>query len=116
MQTFIKGFERDSKWEGFDYSLDHATTVGKQIWGKDADIHNADIASERDDPVPWVGRETPLTVNTEMSQRSSHFRDIAIVKNLKKALEKYDRPFVVFGASHAYMERLALEKLFSEQE
>lgn len=63
------------------------------------------------DPIPWDGNRQ--TVLNEVARASSNFRDRFIVERIAVGLEKYDRLFVVYGASHALRQEPALRALFS---
>jgi hypothetical protein len=111
--NIIKSFKDATNWEGFDYSIEHLEKIGKEIWGDKADIRVPDFSSERTNPVPE--EEEFKTRVTEVAKASSKFRDVYMVKALKDALKTHNKPFVIFGSSHAYMQRPALKKLFAEK-
>lgn len=110
---FIKFFKDATNWPGFDYSVEGLQRIGEGIWGATrSKLDNEDTAFERTDPVPWKKAKDKQTIINEISRGSSYFRDAHIVGNIKKALEKHDRVFVTFGASHAVMQEKAIRQIF----
>ncbi len=112
LQGIITELAQATHWDNFEYTVENAESIGRDIWGDRADIHTSKYIVERTDPTP---RENDFQTRiTLAAQASSNFRDQYIVKKIQEGLERYDRLFVVFGASHAYMQRPALEKLFMD--
>lgn len=107
----IETMKENTSWDDFDYSVENLEVIGQSIWGEKADIHKEDFSSERTNPNP--GESELQTRITQVAQESSLYRDVYMVRKMKEALAVHNKPFVIFGASHAYMQRPALEKLFN---
>lgn len=112
LQRIMNEIQSSTHWDGFEYTIENAEMIGRGIWGERADMHKPDFSVERTDPSPKEnGFQTRITL---AAQASSDFRDQYIVGKIEEALMRYNRLFVIFGASHAYMQRSALEKMFTE--
>lgn len=108
----IETIKENTDWEDFDYSVENLERVGGEIWGDKGSIFESEYAHERTNPTPSDSSfKSRITL---VSQESSYYRDIYMVKKIKEALTLHNKPFVIFGASHAYMQRPALEKMFAE--
>lgn len=109
--SYIERFQKDTNWEGFDYSLEHLKKVGEEIWGERGDIAKED--AWRTDPVPYKDKKSALWNNVNrISQQSSYFRDRFMVHRIEETMKENDRLFIVFGSSHAFMQEPTLRKLF----
>jgi hypothetical protein len=108
---YFKEFEEASGWENFDYSSDHLKVIGKNIWGKRGKFASSEFAIERLDPVPWEYMKGKMTEVNKIVQEATYFRDRYMLKKIKEALLKHDKLFIVYGASHAYMQEEAIRKL-----
>ncbi|HEY4506582.1 MAG TPA: hypothetical protein VJH71_00210 [Candidatus Paceibacterota bacterium] len=104
-------FEEVTDWQDFDYSLEHLNEIGKRIWGESGKFSNYN--NSRTDPTPWQPARGVWTEVNRIAQESSYFRDRYIVARIEEALNKVDKLFVVFGASHAYMQEPVIRKMFS---
>jgi hypothetical protein len=71
---------------------------------------NMDYCIDQLSPIPEEG-ETYTVIN-EISQQSSYFRDLYIVKKIIKYGLQYKRLFIVFGSGHAIKEETALRSFF----
>ncbi len=109
LNPYVKEFQKNSGWENFDYSLDHLRNIGRNIWGSHGDLSVKNLS--RVDPTPWQSRKQQWTEVNKVAQESSYFRDRFIVKRIADTLKERDRLFVIFGASHAYMQEPALRRL-----
>ena len=108
----IEQFKKSSEWPGFDYSIENLRRIGQTIWGENSNFDDPDVAAQRVDPTLWAGTEEKQTRINLVSQACNNFRDQFIVKRIREILKQYDRVFVVYGASHAYMQEPALKKIF----
>jgi hypothetical protein len=111
LHPYIGGFKRYSNWSNFEYTTANLQKIGERIWGK----NNGSINVEnkwRVDPVKRKG--LPWTNVNLVSQQSGYFRDEYICKQIRKYLKKYNKVFVVFGASHAVMQEPYLRKAFKD--
>jgi len=117
-QGYIDHFKTVTGWEDFDYSYNHGVEIIEQILGRPLDVENQAGASEK----YFVNLTKPMesedkrTILTQIGEETSMFRDRKIVSNIAKALETYDRVFVVYGASHAVKQEPALRTLFALEE
>lgn len=106
----LKDIQKVTQWKDFDYSVDALKKIGTAIWGENGDVYKNIFTHERASPLP--NDKVFVTEVTKIAQRVSKFRDEYMINEMGEVLKKYDRPFVIFGASHAYMQRPALESLF----
>jgi hypothetical protein len=116
VSRFIESFKRNTNWEGFDYSYEHAMQLGEQILGRKIDVENEPNATDYIDPIPWEEKRDNQTVLNRIGEASSLFRDRKIVSDLAEALKTHKKVFVVYGASHAAMQEPALKKLFESKD
>ena len=109
----LKRFQEATQWDGFDYSWDHLTMIGQELWG-DPEINQTDPDHYVPliDPTPWPGTEQYQSPINEIAREGSLLRDRYLIREIARDLQTHSRPFVVFGASHAVMIRPALEKMF----
>lgn len=63
------------------------------------------------DPIPWKGQKQLVT--NEIARASSNFRDKYIIGKMAEALKRYDKIFVVYGASHAVKQEPAIRALLA---
>ncbi|MES2622854.1 MAG: hypothetical protein V4576_00425 [Patescibacteria group bacterium] len=66
------------------------------------------------DPTPWPGEEYPIT--GQIAAASGQFRDEYMVEEVIRALQKYDKVFIVYGAYHALVQEPALRAYFDDME
>jgi hypothetical protein len=112
LKSYLGGFIENSNWSDFDYSLEYLQKIGKQIWGKRGDLHTNDLFRAR--PSPWKAGPKWTRVN-DLAQQSSYFRNTFILQRIIEVLKEKDRLFVLFGASHAYMQEPELRKIFKAE-
>jgi hypothetical protein len=103
---------RNHAWSTADLSAGafekkHETVLGTGVERDDAAFYLRLI-----DPVPWRDRADDQTVVNEIARLSNRYRDAYMVERIRALLRDYNRLLVVFGATHAYMQRPALERLF----
>lgn len=108
----IDRFQQQSQWENFDYSIDHLKQIGGHFWGERGDLSKRD--KRRATPMP--GGSVATTEVNQVARQSSYFRDVFIMRRIIEAMSKHDRLFIVYGASHAYMQEPGLRKIFEETE
>lgn len=111
---FMNRFERDTKWQDFDYSYERAIKIGEEICGESIDVEHDMRALDRIDPIPREEMLAEQTVLNRISEASSILRDRHIVKEIIDATKTHKRLFVVYGASHAVMQEPALKKAFDQ--
>ena len=114
VSRFIESFEKNTNWEEFNYSYEHAIQLGEQILGKKIDVEDEPNGTDYIDPIPWEEKKDKQTVLNRIGEASSLFRDRKIVNDIAEALETHKKVFVVYGASHAAMQEPALRKLFEK--
>jgi hypothetical protein len=116
VERFTERFKQTTKWEGFDYSYEHALRLGEQILGKPIDVENTPEATDLIDPIPWEEKKDGQTVLNRVGEAASLFRDRNIVSEIADALKTHKRIFIVYGASHAAMQEPALQKLVEQKQ
>jgi len=111
---FIDRFKRTTNWEGFDYSYERAIKLGEQILGRPVDVEKESESDALDfiDPIPWDEKKDKQTILNRIGEQSSLFRDKKIVRDILEAFKTHKRVFVVYGASHAFMQEPAFKKAF----
>ena len=108
----LEEFKKATQWADFDYSFERALYVGKKIWGDD--MNPADESWEfRLDPVSRASQTEHETVVNEIARESNVFRDTHILEKVKETLQGRDRIFIVYGATHAVMQRPAIREMLS---
>lgn len=107
---YVERLKRNTNWPDFDYTFEHAMNSGEKIIGKKIDVENMEFNYVS--PVPRAGREKLETVLNRVATASTFIRDRKIVSDIIKAFEKYNKVFIVYGASHAVMQEPALKKFF----
>ena len=114
LKEYLDEIETKTKWEHFDYSLNHLEEVGRQVWGEKADIHNPEYAPQRITPTPGEYGDDMQTVIMKVAQESNQFRNAYMIEKIKEALKTHKKLFVVYGASHGVMQEKAIRKIFDE--
>lgn len=113
LSKYIQNFQKNTNWKNFNYSFNHLKEIGKKIWGEQGDIKKN--YHSRVNPVPSeVKRRNWRRVN-EVAQQSSYFRDKYIIHRIEETMKKYDRLFIVYGASHAVMQEPALRRMLENK-
>jgi len=110
LESIIKKFKADFDWTDFDFSLGHLKQIWQRLWPDRADP--LDFNFSRLDPVKREANLGTWTVVNEINSQRNIFRDQFMMEKIKQALENVNRLFIVYGASHAYMQEPALRKLF----
>ncbi len=110
LDPHLRGFRLTADWEDFECSLNNLEAIGKKIWGERGGFETNNVS--RTDPTPWNEKKDTWTAVNQIAQQSSYFRDEYIVQRIADVMKQKNRLFVVFGASHAYMQESALRKLF----
>ncbi|MCH7604396.1 hypothetical protein IID24_00125 [Patescibacteria group bacterium] len=103
-----------TKWEGFDYSYEHAVEIGKNIFLDRKFDPEDEFYQDRVGPFLSESHKEEETVINRISQEFNYFRDVYIVNQIREELEDTDRIFVVYGETHAVMQRPALEKIIAK--
>ncbi len=107
---YIERIKRYTNWPDFNYTFEHAMCLGEKIIGNKIDVENMEFNYVS--PVPRAGREKHETVLNRVATASTLIRDRKIVSDIIKVFEKYNKVFIVYGASHAVMQEPALRKFF----
>ncbi|MCA9363773.1 hypothetical protein KC727_00955 [Candidatus Kaiserbacteria bacterium] len=113
VEPHLRGLAEDSGWDDYDFSFDHAVKIGEELWGEDINLENEGYYHDKTDPIPWEEAKDLQGVINRVSRACSRFRDQHMIQRLSEVLETYKRPFIVFGASHAFMQEPAIRKLVS---
>jgi hypothetical protein len=103
LKPYFESFREDSGWD-----ISELHNLEQEILAE-LDINDEERYHAQVDPIPWEGN--PQTILNEVSRNSSEFRDRHIFERLAEGLRKYDRLFVVYGASHAVKQEPALRAL-----
>ena len=108
LRPLIQEIKMNTTWDDFDYSLENLKKIGEKVWEDRGDINNPNFSDKRTDPA-FSDLKTSVTI---VAQQSSYFRDRYIVQKIQETLKNKDKLFVVFGASHAFMQESALRNFF----
>lgn len=104
--TFIlRQLKQELSWLNFDFSLTNLEKIHQNIFKEELNQNYERTIREAASPVEYNS-----TIN-EISRRNSMFRNRYIVKEIKKLWSKKKNIFIVYGASHAVIQRKELEKL-----
>lgn len=112
LERRIESFKREAGWTDFEFSISYLKEIGERLLGERANFATAD--PYRTNPLlsnrQQANHAKYHTLLNDVARQSTLYRDVAIVQNIVDALKRVDRVFVVYGASHAYMEQPALIK------
>ncbi len=114
IQGYVHDFIQATDWKDFSYTLEHALSVGEEIYGTPIDVENDKHANERVDPIPWEQTKERQTVFNKISAQSGIHRDRKIVTDIIELSEKYNKLFIVYGGTHAVVQEPALRKFFAQ--
>ncbi|MEK7510462.1 MAG: hypothetical protein AAB567_02845 [Patescibacteria group bacterium] len=109
--SHIEGFQGATNWEDFDYSVEHAVQIGKEMWNTNLNLEDREFYEGRVAPVPSEDLKDNQTTINEIARQSNSFRDVHMVNQIGEALKENDRIFIVEGNAHAVRQRRALETL-----
>lgn len=97
-------------WTDFDFSLEHANAIAIELWGEgirmDPGYYNERVSH-------W-GKERLGGQYSELNKVSAilnEYRDTRIMREVARALGRYDRVMIVYGASHLIELQPSLEYL-----
>ena len=99
-----------TNWEGFDYSVEHASDIGRDILGKELDIEDEAFYENKTWPLILDSPEEETVLN-KVSREWNAFRDVSVVNQMGEALKDHDRLFIVYGGTHSLVQKPAIEKL-----
>jgi hypothetical protein len=109
----INKFRDSTNWDEFDYSYENATHIIEKVLGETIDIEKFSDADKFLDPIRRENSDG--TTFNKISRVQIVFRDKIIVTKIAETLKVHKNIFIVYGNSHAVMERPALEELTKEQ-
>jgi len=115
IEPYIEGFQNDTNWEDFDYSMEHASRIGEKIWGSPLNLEDKKFYESRTDPVLSEEHRDEQGRINEVAQQFNTFRDVHMVNRMPEVLQDKDAIFVVAGDSHAVKQKKAIEKIHPEQ-
>jgi hypothetical protein len=102
----------DHLFESVDWSKEEFEFFKQDLF-KNLEVENTKKYHDQVHPIPWEGLS--LTNINMVSQSSNRFRDEYAVERIAEGLKKYDRMFVVYGASHAVILEPALRALMENK-
>lgn len=94
----------DSKWEDFDFSLEHMKLIHKKLFGTDFE-NNEQFSFQNINPT------VENSVINKVARACSIYRNVHIVTEILKFWKEGKNIFVVFGGAHAVLQEPALRKL-----
>ncbi len=92
-------------WPDYDYSLEHAKTIHKDLFHTDFDPNDEEFFY-KNVPSPYEN-----SVLNEISRQETLIRDIYIVEQILKSWKEGKNIFIVFGGGHAVIMEEALRKI-----
>jgi len=110
---YIERFKKQTGWLDFNYAYDQALKIAEGIIGRKIEVETETNSPDFTDPTPWPDRKDRQTVLNKISVAESLLRDRFMIEEIIKALERYNRLFIVYGASHAVMQEPALRSWFA---
>jgi len=114
VSVFLDRMEKKVKWPVFDFSYERGLSLARKLWGEDFDPETDTSSKDKIDPIPWKDKRARQTIINEISRTEGIFRDQIITKKILESLQHYSKVFVVYGASHAYMEEPAFQYFAKE--
>lgn len=111
IEPLFRELRSATKWDGFDYSIEHAQILGRKFWKHELDLINPNVPIQFVDPIPWPDTPDQYTKVNEVAAISSMFRDRHIVGRVAEHLKDHKKIFVVYGSAHAVVEEPALREL-----
>jgi len=91
--SFLKRDEKVSKWDNFDFSIDHMRQIHKNLFGNELDFNDKEFFLKVESP---VDESNPLK---DVVRASSVYRDISIIESVKSVWKENDI-FMVYGRGH----------------
>jgi|GEM_PF-5301053 len=93
------------KWD-FDFSWTNFVSIHSQIIGKCEQYRHSDMYKRLTDPVPRQENKTLFQTNIpHISYLSNIYRDCCIILNILDCFKDNNKLLVVFGATHAYVQK-----------
>jgi hypothetical protein len=111
LEPLFRELQSVTRWEGFDYSIDHVQVVGRTFWKHELDLVDPKVPIQFVDPIPWPEAPAEYTKVNEVAATSSMFRDRHIVGRVAENLKDRKKIFVVYGSAHAVVEEPALREI-----
>lgn len=108
----INQFAQTTQWENYDYSYEHAMSIGESIVGHSVQPETSLRAEDYVDPIPYP--DVTETAFHRVARATSLYRDTFMVREIAEVLRSHNRLFIVFGSSHAIMQEPALRELMKE--
>lgn len=101
----LQYLKRNLKWD-FDFSWTNFVSIHSQIIGKSEQYGCSDMYKRLTDPVPRQENKTLFQTNIpRISYLSNIYRDCCIILNILDCLKNDNKLLVVFGATHAYVQK-----------
>jgi len=116
IKRYLQGFQQAAGWDDFDYSPERAEQLGEEIWGGKFNFDDKDFYEDKISPDPQTktDQKAERARINDVAAESDLFRDVYIVNKLGEMLRNHNRAFIVYGGSHAVMQRPAIKKLLGE--
>ena len=111
LETLFYELQSATKWEGFEYSVEHVQRVGRTFWKHELDFIDPKVPIQYVDPIPWPDSLDSYTKINEVAAVSSMFRDRYIVGRVAENLKEHKKIFIVYGSAHAVVEEPALREI-----
>ena len=106
--TVLRQLKKELKWLKFDLSLTNLKKIHQSIFKEKLGQSREKTIREAASPVEYN------SIINDISRTNSMFRNRYIVREIKKLWNKKKNIFIVYGASHAVIQRKELEKLVNE--
>lgn len=106
----LKRMESSARWADYDFSIGHFASISKEKWGMDFTPETVGY-EEKVDPIPWEDKRDQQGPTNEIARTLGDIREEAIIKKIQNLLKSHSSIFIVYGATHAVVQKPALEKL-----
>jgi hypothetical protein len=105
ISTYLKRDKDESKWEGFDFSLENMKKNHKNLFGTDFNENEENFLYRNINPT------LENSVINKVARACSTYRNVHVVSEILKFWKEGKNIFIVFGGSHAALQEPALRKL-----
>ncbi|MCC7289919.1 hypothetical protein IT417_01570 [bacterium] len=105
IEKFLKKYKNLSNWDEYDFSIENMKQLHLQFLGNELNIDDIDFINKIKNP---LNNDSPLL---EINRESTRIRDLSILKNTYELWTQGYSLFMVFGASHLFLQKKALNSL-----
>ncbi len=100
-------------WSDFEFSLTSFQRSHRLVLGTDVKWHDRRFYEVVLDPVDRASTRNRWTRLNALSQSLNSFRDARIIQEVSRLAKLFETIVIVYGATHAYMQRGALTQVYA---